>query len=160
MSGLLIDSQQAVLATALTALTGKTIVMSGVSFIVNPRGWPISYGQEAETPDDVITIYGTLGKDDGRTQIDGELQEHHGVQVRVRSGTKVGFRVITGLAIACDQLVDMGVLVTTSDLGSNHYIIQSCNRTGNGINSLGKEMSPTRRNLYTFNALLNVRMVQ
>lgn len=160
MSGFLADSQQAVTAAVLQNLTGKTLTMSRVQFVVNPGSWPIFIDQEPDVPDNVITIYGTLGKDDGRTQIDGELQEHHGIQIRVRSLTKLGFKVATSLAVACDQLVDMGVQVSTPELGTNNYIVQSINRTGNGVLSLGKEMPPTRRNLYTINALINVRMVQ
>lgn len=159
MSGLLIDSQQAILATVIQKMTGKTLKMNGVSFVVNPNAWPVYYDQEPDTPDNGITVYGTLGKDDGRTQIDGELQEHHGVQIRVRSLNKIGFSVISQIATMCDGLVDMGVTVATQELGTNKYIVQSVNRTGNGVLSLGKEMTPTRRNLYTLNALINVRMV-
>lgn len=147
MSGILNDSQQAILCYVLRDLE-----------IVDSAEWPIFIDQEPDLPDNCITIYGTLGKDDGRTQIDGELQEHHGVQIRVRSTDRVGFTIITELACACDKLVDKGITLPDSE-GGSHYIVQSVNRTGNGVNSLGKEMSPSRRNLYTFNALVNVRMV-
>lgn len=154
MSGILADSQQAVLAQALRNLQGQTLLANRVSFIFNEDNWPIYVDQEPDVPDSVITVYGTLGRDDGRTQIDGELQEHHGIQIRVRSLDRTGFTLITQIAVVCDKLVDQGVQV-----GENHYLIQSVDRTGNGVLSLGKEMTPTRRNLYTVNALVNVRMV-
>lgn len=148
MSGLLRDSQQAILAQALEDLN-----------IVDPDIWPINVDQDSESPDTSITVYGTLGRDDGRTQIDGELQEHHGVQIKVSSLDRTGFLIATQLAVACDGMVDKGVTVSSELMGTNYYILQSVNRTGNGVNALGKDMVNTRRNLYTFNALVNVRMV-
>lgn len=147
MPGLLVDSQQAVLAQALIDLN-----------IVNPTAWPINVDQEPDEPDSVITVYGTQGRDDGRTQVDGELQEHHGIMIKVRSLDRTGFTIITQLAVAMDGLVDRGVSLVTNGV-TNRYNIQSISRTGNGVICLGKEMPPSRRNGYTVNAVMSVRMI-
>lgn len=42
-------------------------------------------GGEPPTPDDVITLFDTEGTSDGRIQINGQLQQHYGLQLRFRA---------------------------------------------------------------------------
>ena len=52
--------------------------------------WPISATQEIDgdtAPDDVITIYDTAARRDGRIMDDGVVVEHYGIQAKVRSRT-------------------------------------------------------------------------
>jgi hypothetical protein len=46
--------------------------------------WPIYATVEPGDPDNVITVYDTTGQDDCRT-MDGKIQQHYGIQVRVRA---------------------------------------------------------------------------
>ncbi len=47
--------------------------------------WPVYSMQGADSPDNTITVEDTAGVGRGRFQTDGEVQEVHGIQVRVRS---------------------------------------------------------------------------
>lgn len=49
------------------------------------QNWPIYVANEPNKPDNCITIYDTIGTDDGRSMIDGDIWKHDGIQVRVRS---------------------------------------------------------------------------
>lgn len=47
--------------------------------------WPVYAIQEPNSPDNAITLYDTAGVSRGRFLGNGEVQEVHGIQVRVRS---------------------------------------------------------------------------
>jgi hypothetical protein len=126
--------------------------------------WPVFVSNEPDVPDNCITTYDTLGKSSGRTNYDGEQQEHHGVQVRVRSiNHPIGFTKARAIAIALDQSVyDMVV-----SIGSVSYLVHCVNRQGDII-SLGKEVtvsgykseSPSsRRQIFVINTFVSVREV-
>jgi len=56
---------------------------------VNPpsAGWQAYSTSEPTSPDNVITVYDTAGRSHGRDSVINDRQEHHGIQVRVRSAT-------------------------------------------------------------------------
>ena len=77
MSDVLLHSPADVLRYALIDL--------GVGTLPTDNGdWPIQVAAQSDTPDETLTIYDTLGIDDGRHMGDGERFEHHGIQIRVR----------------------------------------------------------------------------
>src|SRR5438132_8051410 len=53
--------------------------------LVPLQAWPCYVSREPDVPDDVVTIYDTMGRDDGQVMNDGELQEHPGIQIRIRA---------------------------------------------------------------------------
>lgn len=115
--------------------------------------WPVKFATEPNSPDNVITVYNTAGRSDGRVQNGGERQEHHGFQVRIRSTSEaVGYTRARLIAVALDE----SVLLTTVTVSSSTYLIQSISRTGD-ILSLGKNHPETNLNLFTINALASLR---
>ena len=114
--------------------------------------WPIFVGQEPNNPDDVITIFDTAGIHDGRLQVGGEVQEHHGFQVRVRAANHVdGWTKIN----AIDVTLNESVLLDTTTISSQDYTIQSITRKGTII-PLGKEKPDSRRDVFTLNAVTSL----
>lgn len=48
-------------------------------------GWAYYSSNEPTTPDQCITTYDTPNRYDGRNMVDGEIEAHYGIQIRVRS---------------------------------------------------------------------------
>ncbi len=156
MPGTLTHSPADVLAKALISLS------LGVESPNIP--WPVYVANEPDVPDNCITTFDSYGKSGGRTMYDGEQQEHHGVQIRVRSVSHpIGFTKARAIAIALDEnIYDM---VFTID--STSYLIHCVNRQGDPI-SLGKEVTvsgykseapSSRRHIFVINTLVMVRQL-
>ncbi len=145
MSGALSNSPSQVIQQLLVDL--------GVGTLPSADGsWPISASQERDKPDAVITVYDTAGVPDGRTMIDGVMQEHYGFQVRIRSTTHA-----TGYTKASEiqNVIDSSVQNTSVTVSSSVYAVASITRTGSII-ALGKEPS-SKRSLFTINAVVAIR---
>lgn len=126
------------------------------------RPWPIFVSSEPDQPDNAITIYDTQGTLNGRFNIDGEVQEHFGIQVRVRATSQVegasivapylvGHRKITEIAEAFDQTL-RETQVTVNGI---NYTIHNMSRTS-GVINLGTPTDNRNRNLLTINYLATI----
>lgn len=111
--------------------------------------WPVYRGSEPDTPDSVITVYGTSGQQDGRSQIDGEVFEHHGFMIRVRSNRE---RTAAAKAYEIDNALNESVQNKLVNIDGNTYIVCAVNRKGS-VNSVGKESPTSERNVFTINAI-------
>ena len=123
--------------------------------------WPVYAAQEPNTPDSVITIYDTAGRKNGRTQVDGEVQEHHGIQIRVRDANhQDGYAKARAIAVALDeQVAAQGVVVDDIvGTGQTTYVVWNVSRTTDVL-SLGKETPTSKRNLFTINAVAALRQL-
>ena len=117
------------------------------------QSWPVFSDGEPDRPDSVITVYDTAGKRKGRTMTDGEVQEYHGIQIRIRSSAhSAGYLKARALAIALDG----DVYQETVTIGSKTYLIHQLSRTSDVLR-LGKESPVSKRCLFTINALAMVR---
>ena len=124
--------------------------------LVLPLGdWPIYVESEPDSPDSVLTVYTTTGIDDGRTMPDGELQQHYGFQVRIRSRTaKEGYTKAAAIRAFLSEVVkDNRVSLDLSD-----YLVLCVSKIGQ-IMRLGKDTPTTKRSLYTLNATLPLRQL-
>lgn len=66
--------------------------------------WPVFVGVEADTPDNVITVFDTTSRLDGRTHNEGEVAERQGIQVRVRARDHAtAYAKAQAITIALDQ---------------------------------------------------------
>lgn len=119
------------------------------------EAWPIFTTQEPDgpdVPDSVITVYDTAGRQHGRSQVDGEVQEHRGVMIRVRDANHPdGHAKANEIAIALDETVYQDAVV----VGAATYLVHAISRAGS-INVLGKEPT-SNRNLFTINALVSLK---
>ncbi len=121
---------------------------------VKPLGtWPVNADKEAGQPDNVLTVYATLGSDDGRSMIDGEKLRHPGLQVRVRSLVpKDGKAKAEYLRWALNE----DAYNVTVALDSATYVLHCFARVGDVL-SIGTEDAVSKRNLFTLNALASLR---
>lgn len=117
--------------------------------------WPIRSAMEVSSPDNVITVYDTAGRQHGRTQPDGEIQEHYGIQVRVRATDPT-----TGRRKANDIRVFLSETLynATVTIGTAQYVVHDSNGLG-PVLSLGKDVSNTKRSLFTVNGTVPIRQV-
>src|SRR3990167_9195681 len=77
--------------------------------------WPISCDGEADNPDNHITVYNTSGIVEREVQFNGEVQEHYGLQFRVRGNkSTVAWAKMNELALAIDQQINNNVITVSS----------------------------------------------
>lgn len=118
------------------------------------QAWPVYVSNEPSTPDEVLTCYDTVWRDDGRIQITGETTHHFGVQVRVRARTfRTGYAKAEAIRTYFDEQVnDMPV-----HLDGAVYIVHSISDTD--VKSLGKDASNSQRSLFTMNCYATLTRV-
>lgn len=117
--------------------------------------WPVHVSNEPNVPDNCVTIYDTVGQPDGRSMIDGELDQHFGFQVRVRSdnfpdGWAKAYAIQRALAELITNLV---VHINDSD-----YLVHCISKIGIIIH-FGKEVPSNKRDLFTINALVSLARI-
>lgn len=110
--------------------------------------WPISINSEESSPDNVITVYDTEARPDGRVQPTGEQLSHPAVQIRIRARTqRTAFLKAKDIAYNLDRVV----YHTSVTIDGSTYCVQSISRSPS-LNYIGKETTSTQRDLYTINA--------
>lgn len=114
--------------------------------------WPVYATREPDSPDSTITVYDTAGRLDGRVMVSGQVQEHPGIQIRVRDAdSAAGFKKAKAVATALSE----DVLRTMVTIGANTYEVQAISRTS-GVFALGKETLTSKRNVFTINATVSL----
>ena len=147
MSGSLTHAPNKVLRSVLIDLGAGTLPSAAST-------WPIGLGQSSDKPDNAIVIFNTTGKNEGRRQNDGQMQERYGVQILVRSGSEaVGYAKANEIAVLLDESTEN---VSNITIDSSNYTIYGVDRTGT-INPLGKNEPVSNRNHFTINATIALR---
>jgi len=114
--------------------------------------WPASTDQELDSPDDTITLYDTVGRIDGVTQPDGEIDEHYGFQIRLRSSQHTtGYRKLLGIR----KYLAANVQNVTVNVDGTSYRVWSVTNLSS-VNRLGKDLANSRRRLFTLNGTVVV----
>lgn len=116
--------------------------------------WPVYATKEPDTPDDVITVYNTVGIVGGNHQPDGEYWEENGIQVRVRCALdEVGYLKAKQIV----NVLDTVILREPITVGGSTYCVHCINRSSDVL-SLGTMVGSNRR-LFTINALAFIREI-
>lgn len=123
--------------------------------------WPVWASNEHDTPDESVTVYDTVGTEDGRAMTDGTFYAHYGIMIRVRSQTHA-----EGVVKAAEirQFLSRTVrnrLVTVPTSGSRTgatYLINAVTKIGQ-LTYLGSDVPSSRRKLFTLNATVALRRV-
>ena len=142
------------LAFAPAAIVRQLLVDLGLGF--NPVGgdqatldWSCFYGQEPDRPDECITVFTTEGQDDGRSMMDGEIWHHYGIQIRLRArDERTGYAKLSGIRKTLSQ----GVYRRQVTVGPNVFQIQ-CGAKFSSVLPLGKDISTSKRQLFTLNLI-------
>jgi len=115
--------------------------------------WPVYVGQEPNTPDKCLTVYGTSSVHQGRVMDNGEVQERVGFQVRIRAANYVDAETkASAIAISFDQSIER----TSVTVGANVYRVNSISRTSGPID-IGKNVPATKRDIFTYNATASIK---
>jgi len=146
VSGLLTNSPAAVIQ--------QLIIDFGLgTAVADDDDWPVFLSTTVDSPDNCLTVYDTTGMHDGRHMVNGEVQEHHGFMVRVRSKRySVGWSKAHVIAIAFDEQVRYTGVV----IGTSTYSVREINRASGPIH-LGKEVPENKRHLFTLNCFTALR---
>lgn len=150
----------------MTALTNSpadvvryALIAGGLGTLPLSEGlWPIFAWQEPDQPDDVVTVYDTSGVVQGRSHNDGQVLEHYGVQIRVRTSIpKNGNTKIRAILEFLDRTINQTVVNVPYDTGTGYsvYCIHAVSRSGT-ILSLGKDTPTTKRTLFTVNVSVSL----
>lgn len=145
MSTTLIDSPAQIVQALLVQLGLAT------DPVLNPgAAWPAFVRSEPNVPDDCITVKDTAGVSDGRSMINGELWEHYGFQIRVRSTSdQVGWNQAEAIREGLAKVY----MATVKTPDNQRWTVQAV--TGiKEVLPLGKDTSASKRSLFTVNAML------
>lgn len=112
--------------------------------------WPIYYQSEPESPDQCITVYKTEDQYDGRSMIDGEIYEHKGFMLRIRSTTDAIAGAMAEL-IRWNFAENLYYAIVTIPGSPAEYTVQAI--TKKSLISLGKEFPSSERSVYTYNGI-------
>lgn len=123
--------------------------------------WPIFRGREPDRPDDLIKVSDTTPKSDGDSMVDGERQEHEGIQVFVRSyDYDIGWRKINDVCQVLNAVARDAVSVELpTELGTAgaNYQIAACTKSS-GPAPTGPDTPQGKRLTFTANYLVSIRM--
>lgn len=135
----------------------QLIVDYGLGILGGEEGaWPVYSGMmpDGETdPSEVIAVFGTDGKLEGREHVEQEMEEKYGVQVRTRS-KDTGNGYVKCKAIS--DMFDTKVYRREVVMGTDVYLIQSILRTSMVID-MGADPVSRRRN-WSVNAIVTMKM--
>lgn len=138
----------------------QLLIDLGVAFKSNSYvDWSCFVSMEPDnvrTPDNIITIYDTQGQFDGRLQINGEIQEQYGNQIRVRAKAyNVGYKKATDIAQRLDQLVVANQVTVITPQATKTYTVHCAQRTSSVL-PLGADPDNSERDLFTLNYLTSI----
>jgi len=124
-------------------------ILEEMSNPLNGDVWPLyisSMPDDSDVEDDCGSIYDSPGVINARLMEDGEVVEHHGIQIKIRSTDyETGFRKIRGLALDLDAVKNQSIT-----LDDNTYTVNNLARVGT-IGYLGIEKESKRRYLFSVN---------
>lgn len=140
--------------SAAYVLRSVLIALSQVTAPSSQTSWPAFVSNEPNLPDDCVTLYNTLGTDDGRAMIDGKVFKHKGIQVRVRSlDEPTGWNKIMELQVAVAEHI-RNYSVT---IDSESYLVQAVTRIQDPT-PIGTEQT-SKRLLFTMNCTMSYKQL-
>lgn len=146
MPGPLAHSPADIIATLLPAL-GVGSAPSESSEVQ----WSVYASRMPTGPGDCIGVFDTSGRNNGREMVAGEVQQHEGFMVRVRSESHdTGWAKADEVRAALD-----GVYQRSVSVGGTHYVVHSVTRTSQVI-ALGTEKE-SQRCVFTITAVASIR---
>lgn len=126
----------------------KLLIDLGHAVDSTTTSWSAFAFTEPDQPDNTITIYNTTGTTQGIFQTNGQVQEFHGVQIRLRGNDKKAtFVKANDIYVALS-----GVQMRTVTVESAIYTIASVRPTATIID-LGNETPESKRRIFTINAI-------
>lgn len=121
----------------------------------SPGEWPVYAGAVPDQPDQAMVVRDTTGVVQARLMPTGEVAEHPGWQLTVRSrtypaGWLKAYSVRTALAESVRNL--------TVELGDRAYLVYAVTGFG-AVLSIGRDRPSSGRHMFTVNGTLDLRDV-
>lgn len=152
MPGLLDHSPADITSRVLIAL-GLGVDPDDANEAADLEGWPVHVSVEPDVPDNVITVYNTQGVQHSSNQYDGEVNEHYGIQVKVRARTDTeGWTK----AVTVAQTMDKSIYDELLTIGSSNYKLQSFGRTS-AVLPIGQDPGVRDTVSFTINGMVSIR---
>ena len=146
MSGTLIHSPEQIIQYLMRDLAVATLPSANGS-------WPVYCSTLPEDPDNALSVIGTAPVIQGRKQYNGEVQQHYGIQLTVRSITHaIGSAKIVAIA----ETFSTSVLRDSVTIDSSIYTVQSISIKSGPI-PLGDEVPQSKRQIFTLNITAAIR---
>ena len=137
------DSPSSIIASVIVQ------ILEEMSHPLDGDVWPLYISSMPDGDDvenDCGSIYDSPGVIDARLMREGEIVEHFGIQIKIRSKDyEIGYRKIRGLVLDLDALKNE--IITLDD---NTYTVENLARIGT-IGYLGIEKESKRRYLFSAN---------
>lgn len=138
------DTPAAIIAHYLTGLALMSVPNSGLE-------WPLYISHSPDILGEFGTIYNISPRKDGRYMGDGEVLQHYGVTIQIKSENEdSGWDKCNSLAGQLDAVHNIEVI-----LEGTTYIMRNISRVG-GISSLGNETGTKRRRIFEMNFLTDI----
>lgn len=116
--------------------------------------WPLYISGEPPSPDSCVTVFSTEGQGDARLMPNGQVIEHPGIQIRVRSPDfNTGRSYLEGLKINLAEKIVRYVVSVGPGTSTNQYMVYAVTKFGR-ILEIGKEASHSRRSIFTLNCMI------
>lgn len=118
----------------------------------NGNAWPVFSTNEPGKPDNVVTVKDTAAKIDARLMPDGEMAQHWGFQVRIRSTDHpTGWAKAEAIRIKFNEAVRNWRITLPN---AHVYLVEAI--IGASTLVLGKDAPNTKRSLFTINAMVTL----
>lgn len=120
--------------------------------------WPVYAVAMPDTPDNLVMVTDTAGRQGGREMVHGERAEHPGWQVMVRCNEpRAAVAKANAIAMAFDAVRWNSVAVQElSGTTQTIYTVHAITRTS-GVLPIGRETPASGRHLVTVNGIVSLR---
>lgn len=147
------------LAHSVAEVIAQLLVDLGIATYEADTDWLVRVESEADSPDNTITVYDTVGTIGGTIMLTGERLEHYGVQIRTRSAVyRPGYRRISEIKDEFDAVHRVSVIIEDAEFGDAEYLIESLDRSSGPIHA-GTEADVSQRDIFTINYLCTISRV-
>lgn len=152
MSGTLTKPQAEIVAQLLINLTlGSEVAATAIA----QEAWPVYVLTQGSDIDRSICVFNTSGKISGSKQIDGEVQEMFGVQIKIRdTAIPSGYAKASAIALALDSYYSLSNLVVEED----EFVVYALTRTS-PIMFIGFERPENLLPVFTLNYTVSIRQI-
>ena len=118
--------------------------------------WQCFYGKEPNSPDNVLSVFGTAGKGFGSAMVNGELMGHEGFQIRVRGKDyRTAFRRADKIQTELAEVVYQQVVTIEEDSVIYQYLIAAIGGVGDVLDN-GADDTPASRHVFTINCTASI----
>jgi len=152
MSGTLTKPQAEIVAQLLiNANLGSAVA----AILANQAAWPVYVLSQGSDIDRLICVFNTSGKLDSAKQLNGEVQEMFGIQIKVRDiAIPSGYAKASAIASALDSYYSLATIT----IESSQFVVYALNRTS-PILFIGFEQPENVLPIFTLNYTVSIRQL-